>query len=80
MGRLIQLWRTSTVRLTATFILIFSIFSILLLAFITWQSSVQIQRQQTDDIDREIQVLQRIDNNQGIRALAFAVDRISRSP
>jgi signal transduction histidine kinase len=78
--RLIQLWRTSTVRLTATFILIFVIFSILLLAFIGWQSSVQIQRQQTDDIDREIQVLQRIDANQGIRALAFAVDRISRSP
>lgn len=75
-----QLWRTSTVRLTATFILIFIIFSILLLAFIGWQSSVQIQRQQANDIDREVQVLQRVDATQGIRALAFAVDRISRSP
>lgn len=80
MHRLVQLWRTSTVRLTATFILIFIIFSILLLAFIGWQSSVQIQRQQADDIDREVKVLQRIDMNQGIRALAFAVDRVSRSP
>jgi signal transduction histidine kinase len=78
--RFAQLWRTSTVRLTATFILIFSIFAILLLAFITWQSSVTIQRQQADDIDREVRVLQRIDANQGIRALAFAVDRIARSP
>jgi signal transduction histidine kinase len=78
--RIIQLWRTSTVRLTATFILIFVIFSILLLAFITWQSSVQIQRQQADDIDREVRVFQRIDNQQGIRALAFAVERISRAP
>ena len=77
MSRLVQLWRTSTVRLTATFILIFSIFSILLLAFITWQSSVQIQRQQANDIDREVRVLQRIDTNQGIRALAFAVERLA---
>ena len=80
MNRFIQLWRTSTVRLTATFILIFVIFSILLLAFIGWQSSVSIQRQQADDIDREVRVLQRIDANQGIRALAFAVERISRNP
>lgn len=80
MNRFAQLWRTSTVRLTATFILIFSIFAILLLAFIGWQSSVQIQRQQADEIDKEVRVLQRIDANQGIRALAFAIDRISRSP
>lgn len=80
MYRFAQLWRTSTVRLTATFILIFSLFAILLLAFITWQSSVQIQRQQADEIDREVRVLQRIDTSQGIRALAFAVERISRSP
>ncbi|UJW85539.1 sensor histidine kinase [Devosia sp. SL43] len=80
MHRLIQLWRTSTVRLTATFILIFVLFSILLLGFIGWQSSVQIQRQQANDIDNEVRVLQRIDANQGIRAVAFAVERISRAP
>ena len=80
MYRLSQLWRTSTVRLTATFILIFVLFAILLLGFITWQSSVQIQRQQTDDIDRELTSLQRIERNQGIRALAFAVDRLSSRP
>lgn len=80
MNRFAQLWRTSTVRLTATFILIFSLFSILLLAFIGWQSSVQIQRQQANEIDREVRVLQRIDAVQGIRALAFAIDRISRAP
>ncbi|MFP9136850.1 ATP-binding protein [Devosia sp. XGJD_8] len=80
MNRFLQLWRTSTVRLTATFILIFSLFAILLLAFITWQSSVLIQRQQADDIDREVRVFQRIDANQGVRALAFALERISRAP
>ncbi|WP_193336489.1 HAMP domain-containing sensor histidine kinase [Devosia beringensis] len=79
-SRFAQLWRTSTVRLTATFILIFCLFSILLLGFIGWQSSVSIQRQQADEIDREVRALQRIDANQGVRALAFAVDRISRSP
>ena len=80
MARLAQILRTSTVRLTATFILIFSLFSILLLAFITWQSSVQIQRQQANDIDREVAALQRVDEQGGIRALAFAVERISRAP
>ena len=80
LSRFAQLWRTSTVRLTATFILIFVIFSIMLLAFIGWQSSVSIQRQQANDIDREVRALQRIDANQGVRALAFAVERISRAP
>jgi signal transduction histidine kinase len=80
LSRFAQLWRTSTVRLTATFILIFSLFAILLLAFITWQSSVQIQQQQANDIDREIAALQRLDATGGIRALAFAVERISRAP
>jgi signal transduction histidine kinase len=79
-NRFWQLWRTSTVRLTATFILIFSLFAILLLAFITWQSSVQIQRQQADEIDREMRVFQRIDANQGIRALAFALQRVASAP
>jgi signal transduction histidine kinase len=80
MHRLSQLWRTSTVRLTATFILIFVLFSILLLGFITWQSSVQIQQQQTRDIDREVRLMQRIEHGQGIRALAFALERLSRQP
>ena len=80
MSRFAQVLRTSTVRLTATFIAIFIIFAILLMGFIGWQSSVQIQRQQTDDIDREIRLFQRIEANQGIRALAFAVSRLSTQP
>ena len=78
--RFAQVWRTSTVRLTATFITIFVVFAILLMAFIGWQSSVSIQRQQTDDIDREIHQFQRVESNQGIRALAFAVNRVSSQP
>ena len=80
MSRFAQVWRTSTVRLTATFITIFSVFAILLMAFIGWQSSFQIQRQQTDDIDREVRLFQRIEINQGIRALAFAINRVSTQP
>jgi signal transduction histidine kinase len=79
-SRFAQVWRTSTVRLTVTFIAIFVVFAILLMAFIGWQSSIQIQRQQADDIDREVQLFQRIESNQGIRALAFALDRLSRQP
>ena len=80
MSRLAQVWRTSTVRLTATFIAIFVLFAILLMGFIGWQSSIQIQRQQADDIDREVRLFQRIETRQGIRALAFALDRLSRQP
>lgn len=80
MSRFAQVWRTSTVRLTATFIAIFVVFAILLMAFIGWQSSVQIQRQQTDDIDREVRLFQRIEATQGIRALAFALNRLSSQP
>jgi len=75
-----QLWRTTTVRLTATFILIFVVFSVLLLALIAWQSSFQIQNQQAGDINREVRMLQRIDRTQGLRGIAFAVQRLSSQP
>jgi len=79
-SRFAQVWRTSTVRLTATFIAIFSVFAILLMAFIGWQSSVQIQRQQAEAIDMEVQQFQRIEARQGIRSLAFALNRQSNQP
>jgi signal transduction histidine kinase len=78
--RFAQIWRTSTVRLTATFIVIFGVFSVLLLALIAWQSSYEIQRQQTADIDREVRQLQRIDRIEGLRGIAFAVQRLSSQP
>ncbi len=80
MSRIVQLWRTSTVRLTALFILFFVLFSVLLLAFITYQSSIQLQRQQAEDINREVRELQRLDQERGIRAMIFAIDRLSRQP
>jgi signal transduction histidine kinase len=79
-NRIAQLWRTTTVRLTAIFIALFVIFSILLLAFIAYQSSIQIQQQQTAAIDREVQLLQRIDSRQGARGIIFAVARLSSQP
>jgi signal transduction histidine kinase len=80
MSRIAQLWRTSTVRLTALFILFFVLFSVLLLAFITYQSSVQLQRQQADNINRELRDLKRLDEERGIRGLILAVDRLARQP
>lgn len=80
MNRLSQLWRTTTFRLTALFIFVFVIFSIALLAYMAYQSSLAIQRQQTRDIDREVEQLQRVDQEQGIRALAYAVQRLASRP
>lgn len=75
-----QIWRTTTVRLTAIFIVIFVVFAVALLAFISYQSTVQIQRQQMADIDREVARLERVARNQGLRALAMSVDRLGRQP
>ena len=80
MSRIAQIWRTTTVRLTAMFILIFVVFSVLLLGLISYQSSIQIQRQQGEEIDREVDQLQRVDHDRGFRAVILAVDRLSRQP
>jgi len=80
MLRLADLWRTTTVRLTALFMVVFVVFAVLLLALISWQTSVQLQRQQTDAIDREARQLTRLDANTGFRAAVEAVGRLSRQP
>lgn len=80
MSRIVQLWRTTTFRLTALFIVIFVVFSVLLLAAITYQSSIQIQNQQARDIDREVAQIERLDRENGFRASILAVDRLSRQP
>lgn len=80
MTRFAQLWRTTTVRLTAIFVVIFVFFSIVLLGIISWQSSIQIQRQQTADIDREVRMITRFDQRQGFRASILSVERLSRQP
>lgn len=80
MFRLAQLWRTTTVRLTALFIAIFVIFAVVLLGLITWQTSIQLQRQQTDAIDRETLQFRRLDNNGGFRATIIAVQRLASQP
>ncbi|HHY51338.1 MAG TPA: HAMP domain-containing histidine kinase [Alphaproteobacteria bacterium] len=80
MSRLAQLWRTSTVRLTATFILIFVVFAVLLLGFISYRISIEIQRQQADAIEREVAAITQVDRNQGFRAVIFIVERLARQP
>lgn len=80
MNRLLSVWRTTTVRLTALFIAIFVIAAIVLLAFMAYQSSIVLQRQQARDIDREIEQLLRVESEQGLRAMAVAVNRFARRP
>ncbi len=80
MSRIVQLWRTTTFRLTALFIVIFVVFSVLLLAAITYQSSIQIQNQQAREIDREVAQIERIDRERGFRASILRVDQLSRQP
>jgi signal transduction histidine kinase len=78
--KILQLWQTTTVRLTAIFILIFVIASIGLLAFMAYQSSIVIQQSQTRDIEREVAQLQRTEARRGVRAVALAVQTLSNRP
>jgi signal transduction histidine kinase len=78
--KLSQLWRTTTVRLTALFLLIFVVFSVLLLGLIWWQTTMQLQKAQTDAIDREAAALVRIDADGGFRETLNAVLRLAQQP
>ena len=78
--RLSQLGRTTTVRLTGLFILLFVLFAVLLLGLITYQSSVELQRLQGRAIDRETDELVAIDRRSGLGATIFAVERLARQP
>ncbi len=80
MFRLSQLWRTTTVRLTALFMVIFVIFAVGLMGLIFWQTSMQLQRQQTDAIDREAAQLTKLDSEGGFRATILAVQRLATLP
>ena len=80
MNRFAQFWRTTTVRLTAIFIVIFVVFSVLLLAVISYQSSIRIQQQQQVEIEAEAGRLQELEMRQGLRSVALAVDTLARQP
>lgn len=80
MNRFLSIWRTTTVRLTALFILIFVVAAVLLLAFIAYQSSIIIQRQQMAAIEREVVQIERVDQTQGLRGVAVLVNRYARRP
>lgn len=80
MSRFGNIWRTTTVRLTASFILLFVLFSVLLLAFITFESSIMIQRQQSAAIEREVTRLRDVGRDQGLRGVALAMARLAAQP
>jgi len=75
-----KLWHTTTVRLTALFILIFVVFSIALLGYMAFQTTIAIQRVQVRDVAFEIRQLRSLDRNRGVRALAMAVQRLANRP
>ncbi len=75
-----KLWHTTTVRLTALFILIFVVFSIALLGYMAFQTTIAIQRVQVRDVAFEIRQLRSLDRTRGVRALAMAVQRLANRP
>ncbi len=80
MHRVFSLWRTTTVRLTALFILIFVVFSIALLSYVAVRSSFSLQQVQTREVAWEIRQLRDLDRQRGVRALAMTVQRLASRP
>lgn len=80
MNSLLRVLQTTTVRLTALFILIFVLAAAGLLAYVAYQSSIVIQRSQTRDIRHEIAQLERVEAERGVRALAIAVQTLASQP
>lgn len=72
--------RTTTVRLTALFIAIFVGFAIVLLAFLAYQTSIQIQRQQVHAIEREVAQIRLLAEQGSVRTVAFAIQRLADRP
>ena len=62
------------------FIAIFVGFAIVLLGLIAYQSAIQIQREQLRDVEREIAQIRLLANQSGVRAVAFAVQRLADRP
>jgi signal transduction histidine kinase len=62
------------------FIAIFVGFAIVLLGLIAYQSAIQIQREQLRDVEREITQIRLLSSQSGVRAVAFAVQRLADRP
>ncbi len=80
MNSFLRVLQTTTVRLTALFILIFVLAAAGLLAYVAYQSSIVIQRSQTHDIQREVAQLEQIEAQRGVRSLAVAVQSLANRP
>jgi signal transduction histidine kinase len=73
-----RLWRTSTFRLMALFILIFVIASVSLIGFMSYQASIQIQKNQSREIEQEMKELIQLERKRGIRAVANTMQILAR--
>ena len=62
------------------FIAIFVGFATILLGTVAYQTSIQIQREQYRDVDREITQIRLLSNQASVRAVAFAVQRLADRP
>ncbi|MEX0860557.1 MAG: HAMP domain-containing protein [Cucumibacter sp.] len=80
MNRLSRLWRTTTFRLTAIFLIIFVVFAVAILGYIAYQSVFLIQQQQATAIERELDQLGQEYQRGGTRGLVLAIQRFARSP
>ncbi len=80
MNRIWRIWKTTTFRQSGFFVLLFVLFSVLILGYIAYQTSILIQRQQIGAIDRELGQLNRTYQRTGTPGLIRGVQRMADRP
>ncbi|AVX05110.1 putative sensor protein PcoS [Maritalea myrionectae] len=80
MNRIWRIWKTTTFRQSGFFVLLFVLFSVFILGYIAYQTSILIQQQQIGAIDRELGQLNRTYQRSGTPGLIRGVQRMADRP
>lgn len=80
MSRIWRIWKTTTFRQSGFFVLLFVLFSVFILGYIAYQTSILIQRQQIGAINRELGQLNRTYQRSGTPGLIRGVQRMADRP
>ena len=80
LGRLRRALRTTAVRLTILYTLLFGILAVGVVAYISFQTGRLVIAQIRSSLEEEVQSLERVARSRGLRRLIAVVDRRSRAP
>ena len=80
MRRIAILWRTTAVRLSALYLLLFSLCAAFLVIYVTAMSQRLLEQQTRDAVSEEVSQIETIYNRGGVNALLRTLERRARQP